>query len=137
MDRQDPFAGSWTIDVEQSRYDLGLPPRFARYVIARDGEGYVMTASWMNADEDQVVITFGGIPDGERRPAPQPGPVDEISFCRPTPRRLDSTAYCRGEIVAHATRELSADAEVLTIVQSGKNPQGRPFRNLAVYRRMR
>jgi hypothetical protein len=131
----DLFTGTWELDPSRCRYEEGAPPRAARYVIAREPFGYVFRATWQTEEGQEEEVAFCGVPDGTRRPLVPPGEVDALSLVRVDERRMDSTAYAKGEVVSHAARVLSEDGRMMTVVQTGGRPPGKKFRNVSVYRR--
>ena len=48
-------------------------------------------------------------------------------------RTLDSASFRDGVQIAHGRRELSDDANTMTVTQSGSRPDGTKFANVSVY----
>ena len=76
---------------------------------------------------------YTGVPDGKEVRLEGNPAVDAVSMTRINARTLDTAALKEGEVVTYATRVLSEDGRVMEITMSGKNTEGRPYHNLAIY----
>lgn len=132
----DPFLGQWELQPDQNHYELGTPPAQGTYIFESQGAGYLVTMKWTTVEGKSMEMTYSGIPDGLWYPVENNPGVDTMSMTRVDAQTLDSEAR-KGEVsVAHGRRVLSEDAQTMTIVQSGKTPDGQPFANTSVYRRV-
>jgi hypothetical protein len=92
---------------------------------------------WTTATGQEMSTTVDAIPDGQDHPyADNPTVADTINYALVDSRTLTSTATLRGMITGYARRVLSPDGQSMTITQSGSGPDGRPYSNRSVYRRV-
>lgn len=135
----DLYLGTWQLIPELSLYAQGEPPAEGVYVLRAEGDRVNVTIRWrMPGDEDWRSTGFSGAVDDSRQalePA-APGAPDAFSLCRVDARTLDSSAWAGETRVAWARRRVSADGELLAVVQEGRLPDGATFRNFQVYRRI-
>lgn len=130
----DPFVGTWKLDPEQSRYQFGSPPQSGTYRIEADGNSYLITMDWIDAQGKSLHQSYIAIPDGVQHPYENTNVADFVSMTRLDELTLDSATYKGGERIAYAVRSLSADKQTMTITQSGTTPMGGvAFENRAVY----
>ncbi len=133
MTRRDPFFGTWHLDPAYSDYQFGLAPLNGTYELRAEGAGFQVSMRWTGADGHAHHLAYSLLPDGQPHPYAGGSAVDTVVSVFVDDRRLDSTALKDGQVVNHASRVLSADGRRLTIVQSGADGQGRPYRNLSIY----
>lgn len=133
MTRRDPFLGTWHLDPAHNDYQFGLAPLNGTYELVADGAGLLVNMRWTGADGHAHQLSYTMRPDGQAHPYAGGPAVDAVLSVFVDDRRLDSTALKDGHVVNHASRVLSADGRRMTIVQTGTDAQGRPYRNLSVY----
>ncbi len=130
----DPFIGIWKLDPAQSKYQFGTMPQSGTYRIEPEGDGYLVTMDWVDAQGKDFHQDYTSIPDGKQYPYSNPLVADYVSMTRLNEVTLDSATYRNGERIAYALRVLSADKQIMTITQSGTTPMGGvEFSNRAVY----
>lgn len=134
---QDPFIGTWTLNVERSQFDANHRPQSGRIVLELDQEGYyVQQSEGVNekgervAERPQRYIT-----DGQEHPIPGlPGLSYRAS-------RVDAntlTVEARredGSNVGGATKVVSGDGKSMTIDNFGYDTQLRQFKMRTVWDR--
>lgn len=110
------WIGHWLLLPELSHYGDGKSPERATYDIAAIGDGSLQfNVAWWN-DGQKTSIAFEGIPDGEQRPTDSPG-VTHMTVTSHSRLRLDSAAWAGDKMVARATRRVSEDGRLMSIVQ--------------------
>lgn len=129
---KDTFLGTWQLDPEQNKYQLGDPPQSGLYIIKLNGEGYLVTMKWTSHDNQDFEMSYEAIPDGKDYPTDAPN-VDSMSMTRVDDKTLDSSAMVGNTVIAFARRILSEDNNTMTITQSGKTSDGDDFANVSVY----
>ena len=131
----DLFVGIWELDPSQSDYQIGTPPQSGLYRIAPDanGNGYMISMSWTDAQGREFYAAYSAMPDGVRYAYENSEVADFISMTRLDDYTLDSAIYKGGERIAYSVRVLSDDGQTMTITQSGFTPDGTPFDNRSVY----
>lgn len=132
----DLFVGEWEMDPASNQYEWGTPPQAGRYLIAPVDAGYLITMHWTTADGQAREMAYSGIPDGEWYPVADNPAVDAMSMTRVDERTLVTDARLGVRIVATGRRLLSQDGQSMTIHQSGMRPDGKPYTNTSVYRRI-
>ena len=129
-----PFLGTWRLDPQASRYELGQPPLDGSYTLSCDGKHLHFDIEWTAPDGKPQRQAVDGIPDGQEHPYTGPG-VDSICYTLVDAVTLDSTASNGGQVIAHARRVLQAGGKQMEIVQGGPLPGGGKFANRSLYRR--
>lgn len=133
MTRRDPFLGTWHLDPAYNDYQFGLAPLNGTYELVADGAGVQVNMRWTGADGHAHHLSYSMLPDGQPHLYEGNPAVDAVVSVFVDDRRLDTTALKDGQVVNHASRVLSADAQRMTIIQSGTDGHGRPYRNLSIY----
>jgi len=132
------YLGTWVLVPELSLYAVGAPPTAGTYVIERNATGGLMlSVRWqMPGDPTEQTMQFGGPSDGTHVPLDggSSGP-DVMTLTHVDAKTLDSAALRAGVQVAYARRVVSADGQLLAVVQELGSPDGARFRNFQVYRR--
>ena len=127
---QDPFVGTWKLNVERSEFDANHRPTAGTMVFELDAQGhYVMTAEGRNEKGEKVAerpTRF--IPDGKEYPiADFPGLKNVHT--RPDPNTIaDEARREDGSVVGGGTYIVSADGKSLTATTSGWDSQLRQFK---------
>lgn len=130
-----PFLGTWRLNPQESRYELGQPPLDGAYTLSYDGERLHFDIEWTAPDGLPQRQAVDALPDGQEHPYVGPG-VDSICYTVVDAVTLDSTASNAGRVVAHARRVLQAGGRQMEIVQAGTLPGGGKFANRSLYRRV-
>ncbi len=131
------FIGKWELDPSQSAYEFGRPPLEGTYTIIYDGHRLHFIMDWKNEAGQSFQQIVEGVPDGEDHAYEgNPEFADAVCYTLVDASTLDSTAKKDGQVVAFARRILEPGGERMRIVQSGKTPEGEPFENLSIYRRV-
>jgi hypothetical protein len=134
---QDPFIGTWILNVEKSEFDADHHPRAATMIIELDAEGYYLQmAEGINEKGDQCrerPMRF--IADGQERPIPDfPGlkyrvTQPDVNTMIGEARRED------GSVVGGSTTVVSADGKSKTVANFGYDSQLRQFQQRTVWER--
>lgn len=129
----DGFLGVWTLNRDQSKYELGQPPQEGKYTIEPDDNGLKITMEWTTVQGQSFNQVYHSIPDGKSYPYPDNPAVDAFSTTLIDEKTLDTTATKGEAVVSYARRRLSDDGQTMIITMSGTTPQGDPYTNLAIY----
>lgn len=127
------FVGLWTLDPSQSKYEFGSPPEEGTYLIQSNGAGLTFVAKWVNVDGESYEISFHGTPDDQEYAYENPEIADTLATTLVNAHTLDTIIKKSRRVLAHTRRVLSADAQTMTITQSGINDKGTWFNNISVY----
>ena len=127
---QDPFVGTWLLNVEKSEFDANHRPRAGTVVIELDGEGYYLQkAEGINENGEKCVersVRFR--PDNQEHPIPDLPGLKYIA-ARPSPNTMTGEARREdGSVVGGSTTVISDDGKSLTISNFGYDTQLRQFK---------
>jgi hypothetical protein len=132
---QDPFVGTWTLNLEKSELDSNYVAKAGTVVFEADPEGgYLMKAEGVNQAGERVAEQPQRfILDGNERPVPHaPGVIAVARLL--DPHTISGEARLNGQIVGQATYAVSDDGRTLTATATGQGTKG-PFRTRAVFDR--
>jgi hypothetical protein len=134
---QDPFIGTWTLNVEKSQFDDNHRPRAGTIVLEIDQEGYyTQNAEGVNEKGAKVAERPQRyIADGQDHPIPGlPG----LSYRATRVNANTLTGEARredGSVVGGATKVVSADGKSMTIDNFGYDSQLRQYKMRTVWTR--
>jgi hypothetical protein len=134
--RNDPFAGTWNLNTQKSRYPPGACPKRMVIVMETAGEGirYRSETTYANGNtaRSEYTADFSG---REAIVVGSAGLLLPVSL-----KRLDAytvvAKYSRGlQVVATSRRVVSRDGRVMTITTTSLNPSGKNVTSTGVYER--
>jgi hypothetical protein len=125
---RDPFLGTWTLNVERSRFDANHNPRSGTMVFEAAEGGYLMKAEGVAADGRSVAERPQRfITDGQPRPLPDFPELHAVAT-RPEPHTLHGEVRRPdGSIVGEGDYVVSADGRAMTATATGFDSQLRRF----------
>jgi hypothetical protein len=134
---QDPFIGTWTLNVGKSQFDANHRPRAGTIVLEVDHEGYYLEkAEGVNEKGEKVAERPQRyIADG------QDHPIQGLPGLSYRATRVDANTLAGeakredGSIVGGATKTVSADGKSMTIDNFGYDSQLRQFKMRTVWDR--
>lgn len=128
----DPFAGTWRLNTEKSKYDPGPPPDKAMVTIESDGVTTTVKAE-SSFEGKPLMTSYKAKLDGT--PAPLEGsPVaDMVSVKKVDEQTREMKSMKGGNTVSESRATVSADGKTATVVGSGLNPKGVKTTFTAVY----
>lgn len=132
---QDPFVGTWTLNLGESRLDPSYVAAAGTVVFEKDSEtGYLMKAEGVTQAGERVAERPQRfILDGQEHPVPDAPGVTAVAT-RPDPNTLTAEARVNGAIVGQARYTVSPDGRTLTATATGTGTKG-PFQTRAVFDR--
>jgi hypothetical protein len=134
---QDPFTGTWVLNVGRSEFDPNHRPQSGTMVVTLEADGYYLqTAEGVNEKgEGCKEKPMRYIPDGKAHPVPEfPGLTYTVS-------RLDALTMKGeaqredGSVAGGATTTVTADGKSKTVVNFGYDSQLRQFQQKTVWDR--
>jgi len=129
----DPMFGIWKLNVSKSTYTPGPAPKSAISKFEPWEDGIKATidvvAGQGNKNHLEVAAKF----DGKDYPIKGSPMADAISLKRVNDRQVDVVEKKDGKIVMTGKSVISADGKTSTVMQTGKDPQGRPINNVVIY----
>ena len=135
---QDPFVGTWKLNVEKSEFDAQHRPRAGTMVIQLDDNGfYLQTAEGVNEKGEKVSERPARfVPDGKEYPIPD-FPGLKCIATRPEPNTITVEARRQdGSVVGGGTTVLSVDGKSKTVTNFGYDTQLRQFKQKTVWDRI-
>jgi hypothetical protein len=134
---QDPFVGTWKLNVEKSEFDAHHRPTAGTMMFELDAQGhYLMTARGRNAKGEEIAerpMKF--ILDGKEHPVPDFPGLKAVAT-RPDPNTITGEARREdGSVVGGGTYVVSADGKSLTATNFGWDSQLRQFKQQTVWDR--
>lgn len=130
----DPILGTWTLDVAQSKYRPGPPPRSERRVYDARPDGLRVTITRVESDGHPTSIDYTADYNSTEYPVSGSGEVTTIALRRVDVYTAEATLTHAGKQMGTARRVVSKDGNTLTISLEGTDSRGR-FNNIAVYTR--
>ena len=125
--------GKWELIPELCQYQVGNVPDKATYDIAKYGEDIVFTVTWSTDGQDQSV-TFSAPADGSIEPSDNEMPDHRIIPVNDN--QLDGEALVEDHRVAYASRRVSDDGQLLSVLQINGIGSEHEHRVFQVYRRI-
>jgi hypothetical protein len=128
---QDPLLGVWRLDLSQSRYSPGPPPKSETRLYARDAQGVRGQIDRLYADGRREVVDYRADADHDS-PVSGTQAYDAVRFRRIDARTTEAVLSHAGRVWGTARRVLSENGETLTITFRRIEP-GDMVSNVAVY----
>ena len=134
---QDPFVGTWILNVEKSEFDANHRPKAGTMVVELDPEGYYLqNAEGLNEKGERVAerpVQF--IPDGREHPIPAM-PGLKYKATRTDSNTITGEATREdGTLVGGSTTVVAADGKSKTVTNFGFDTQLRQFKMRTVWDR--
>jgi hypothetical protein len=129
----DPAIGTWTLNVEKSKFTPGPGPKSGTRTYAQTADGVALTYSGVAADGSPISGQSTFKYDGKDYPMTGSPDFDTISLKRVNATTVKSVQKKNGTVIGWTTRSVSAHGKVLTLSSKGKNAKGAPFHSVAVY----
>ena len=120
-----PFLGTWTLNVAKCRYTVGQPQKELTVTFQQEGEKIKRTAIGAESDGTPIKEQDSRAWDGKYH-AFDP-PIILVAVTRVGDRTLDVKVKQNGKIIDRSTMMVSKDGRTMTATRSGKDEQGRPF----------
>ena len=130
-----PFAGSWKLNLEKSKMGAMTPKSLTRTVTA-DGDTLKYVFAGQGADGSAVNYSFtvklGGGP-AEVTGAGAPMGADHVALKLANPRMITGALMKGGKDLAKVTSTVSYDGKTVTVVSEGAGADGKPMVSTSVY----
>jgi hypothetical protein len=128
----DPFAGTWKINLDKSKYKTGSPPKEQTAMIAESGSDLDVTISGTAADGSAIMSHYTVPAQGGEGKIIQ-SPYEAVSGKRIGPNEREVRYSKGGKVVLTTHNRLSADGKTVTVNVKGTNAQGQPMDAVVVY----
>jgi len=129
----DPAIGTWTLNVEKSKFTPGPGPKSGSRTYAQTADGVALTYSGVAANGSPISGQSTFKYDGKDYPMSGSPDFDTISLKRVNATTVKSVQKKDGKVIGWTTRSVSAHGKVLTLSSKGKDAKGMEFHSVAVY----
>lgn len=111
-----PFLGTWRLDLARSTFNPGPPPRAKTLVFSATAEGTLIDET--EVEPDGQVLTFKIPYARDGRPTPQNASpaYDMLSVTQPDAYTADWKVMRQGQVIGSAKATVSPDGRTLTMV---------------------
>jgi hypothetical protein len=126
----DPFVGTWTLNVARSRFDANHQPPNGTMTFDREADGSYLLRAHMTKPNGEVVAERPQrlLPDGKPYPVPELYGLTAV-VSQPNARTLVAKATREdGSVVGEGEYVVSADGRTLTATTAGFDTQLRQFK---------
>jgi hypothetical protein len=129
----DPFNGTWKLNVAKSKYNPGPGPESVTTTVkVEDGTHHVSTQATFEGKT--IETSFVAKVDGTPAPVSGSPTADMISVRKTNDRTLEAKSMKAGKTIGRSRVTVSPDGKELTITGSGVNPpKGVKTKFTAVY----
>jgi len=126
------LLGTWTLNLEKSRYASGKPPRRQTRTYEARGRDVRATVDTVTADGRTLHVEFLATYDSQEHPVTGSVDADMIKMKKTAPRTSEATLSHAGKVSGVAKRVISADGRTLTITYDGET-EGNQLHYISVY----
>jgi hypothetical protein len=136
--QQNPFAGSWKLNVAKSNFGAGQPPKSETRTVAAVGNGEKITFRGTAADGSKIDYTFTSNLDGKIVPVTgsgSPGGTDSVAVTRPDAHTTRAVLYKAGKQIGVTTTVVAADGKTTTQTRKTTDAQGNPVTQTVIWER--
>lgn len=131
----DPVVGTWTLNVEKSKFTSGPAPKAGKRVYTESAGVYTLEMKTTSADgkEESRKVQYQ---DGKDEPITGANGIDSIHATKVSANMWEFALKSGGKEVGHVHRTVSKDGKVLTVHNSGKQPSGATGDDTLVFDKM-
>jgi hypothetical protein len=119
----DPIVGSWTLNVEKSKFTSGPAPKAATRVYTESKGVYTLEQKITASDGKEIPLKVQ-YSDGKDEAVTGQSGIDSIHAKKVNANTWDFALESAGKEVGHVHRTVSADGKVLTVHNTGRQPSG-------------
>lgn len=133
---QDPWIGTWKLNLAKSKYNPGLAPRSSTVTIAAAEGGFKQTVETVPGTfglptRSEVMAKF----DSTDTPVRGNPNADTSAYTKFDGRTYVVISKKNGKVSLTSQVVISADGKTRTVIQTGINAQGQKVNNTIVYDR--
>jgi hypothetical protein len=134
--QQDPFVGTWKLNVAKSKYGAGQAPKSQTRTVVVQGKGIKVSFDGVAADGSRIAYSYTTNYDGKEGPITGTGQAngaDTIAVKRVDAGTTTATLKKAGKVVSTTTGSVSKDGKTYTIDSKGVDANGKPRNVVSVY----
>jgi hypothetical protein len=130
----DAWAGTWTLNLTKSTYELSAPPKSSVSKLEPSGDAWNLTQDVVDSQGRATHTTIRAKFDGKDYPVEG---IENVTYAM---TRIDDHSYDLvtkrdGAILTTTRSVVSPDGKTRTSTTTGRNAQGQTAKNVAVYDR--
>ena len=134
--QQNPFVGTWKLNVSKSQYGTTQPPKSTTRTFVAQGRGAKFSYEGVNADGSPINYSFTTNFDGKDSPVTGVGQANGADTI--ATKSVDANTYTSilkkaGKVVSNNKTTLSKDGKAVTIESKGVDASGKPRNVVSVY----
>lgn len=132
----DPFLGTWKLNLAKSKYRPGPPPQNQTYTFEPSGaNGVKFTAAGADARGNPIHIEYTGRYDGKEFPVRGNRNSNMVVLKRIDLYTVEGENRQGGKVIRRFRRVVSRDGKTLTVTEKGTDVNGVISDNVVVYDR--
>jgi hypothetical protein len=129
----DPAAGTWELNLTESKFSPGPPPQSLTRTFEVTGDDVKYTLKGINDRGKPTLVQFTAKYDGKDYPVTGSPDYDAISLRRVDAVTTEATLKRAGNAVQTTTRVVSKDGKTLTLTVKGINGEGQAVNDVMVF----
>jgi hypothetical protein len=134
-DGADPVIGTWTLNVDKSKFHDGTAPKSMTRTYTAGATGTDMKVTGVAADGSAISQTVTLTYDGKDCAVTGGSMYDTLSLTKTNGSTVKSVLKKDGKVVGHTTRTISGKGKVLTLTTALTTPKGGTTHDVAVFDR--
>lgn len=132
-DRADPVIGTWTLNLEKSKFHDGTAPKSTTRTYSVGTAGTDMKVTGLAADGTAISQAATLTYDGKDCALTGSPAFDTLALTKINGTTVKSELKKDGKVVGHSTRTISAKGKVLTLSTALKTAKGGTTHDVAVF----
>ena len=128
----DPFNGTWNVNVAKSKYNPGPAPKSSTSTIHIENNTETYVGDTVDASGKTSHASFTSKLDGTDAPVSGIPYADTISLSRKGPRHIVATLKKGGVVMMTVDVVIAADGKSRTLTYIGKNDKGEKVHDVVV-----
>ncbi|HXO88480.1 MAG TPA: hypothetical protein VN885_07500 [Candidatus Acidoferrales bacterium] len=129
----DPAAGTWKINLAESKYSPGPAPQSATVTIKIENNTETYDSEGVDASGNPTHQSFTAKLDGTEAPISGYSYADTVSTKRSSPTHFAATLKKGGTVMMTVHIVVAADGKSRTVTYSGKNDKGEAEHDVVFY----
>lgn len=134
--QNNPFEGTWKLNVSKSKFEPGPAPKSLTRTIVAQSEGAKYTFDGIAADGKPISYSFTVKYDGKDYPVSgtgMPSGADSIAIRLIGTNKAEAIQKKAGKELGKAEAEVSKDGKITTVTTNGTTVDGRKLHSESVY----
>lgn len=134
--QNNPFEGTWKLNLSKSKFEPGPAPKSLTRTIVAQSEGAKYTFDGIAADGKPISYSFTVKYDGKDYPVSgtgMPSGADSIAIRLIGTNKAEAIQKKAGKELGKAEAEVSKDGKITTVTTNGTTVDGRKLHSESVY----